>query len=144
MNKLLLISCTLCITLLYITGCKKKDDKESDNSTPKSRIDLLTGGKIRKWKKVIPKRWPPCREDDLLIFSKQDKVFYIDPGVLLCDSAPIVTFTWELSHHDSVLTKIWPHGSPRDDFYIISLSDTKLVMGISFQDTTYNETYIAE
>jgi len=127
----------------YLASC----DKSSDDSTSKTKTELITQG---SWKfdnaKVggidVSAFLQTCQKDNILVFASAG-TGSLDEGPTKCDPGDpqTATFTWNFASNETVLhvsTVLFTGGS--SDFNIVTLTGTQLVLSqnITVSGTTQN------
>ena len=143
MKRLKSIVAILLLASLSLISCKKS----SDNSTAKSKTELITQS---SWKfdnaKVsgvdVSLLLQACQKDNILVFASAG-TGSLDEGPTKCNSGDPQTapFTWNFASNETVLhvsTVLFTGGS--SDFTIVTLNDTQLILSqnITVSGSTQN------
>lgn len=145
-NKVTILLC-LCLSLGFLSSCKKEDEKS------KTRTEILTGSSCWKLTKfeygpvggplldVTNEDFDPCELDDCSRFNSDGNYVTTDSGVK-CDpdESIIEQGKWELTNNDEVI-RITLKGEEPVDFKIKSMSNNEFVQEIDVFGFTIRTTY---
>ena len=129
----------LLLAVFAIASC----DKDDDNDTPVTAVDLITSGtwsidtigfdadKNGTIDSPVPGGFDACELDNTLTFNKDSATGVFDEGALKCDPADpqSIDFGYQLKNNDSVInfTGNLP-GELKGDVNILTLTNTQFVM----------------
>jgi hypothetical protein len=118
-------------------------DKDDDNDTPVTAVDLITSGtwsidtigfdadKNGTIDSPVPGGFDACDLDNTLTFNKDSATGVFDEGALKCDPADpqSIDFGYQLKNNDSVInfTGNLP-GELKGDVNILTLTNTQFIM----------------
>lgn len=137
MKKQLLPLLTLLAACFFVfAACDKNDDDPQ-----KTKTQLLTQGSW-KFKSAtangtdVSNQNPPfsaCRKDNILTFTAAG-AGTVSEGALSCSPAENTTFTWNFASGETIVhvsTPLYP--GTGNDFTVVSLSETQMVLQIGYQ-----------
>jgi len=132
------------IVALFLAGFAIAScDKDDDNGTPVTAVDLITSGtwnidtigfdadKNGSIDSPVPGGFDACDLDNTLTFNKDSATGVFDEGALKCNGSDPQTrdFQWQLKNGDSVInfTGDLP-GELKGDVNILTLTNTQFIM----------------